>query len=52
MSNDSVTTVAAAIAIELMGVSEDAKNAVELAAGALAVKDRKLKKFNIDYAVF
>jgi len=32
---------AAAVAIELMTVSEDAKNAVKFAAGALAVNDRK-----------
>jgi len=38
--------LAAAITIELLSVSEDAENAVELAAGALAVNDRKQKKRN------
>jgi len=41
LSNCSITTVAAAIAIELMSVSEEAKNAVKLAAGALVVNNRK-----------
>jgi len=45
--------LAAAITIELLSVSEDSKNAVELAAGALAVNDQKQKKkkFSIDCAM-
>jgi len=41
LSNYSITTVAAAIVIELMAVSKYAKNAVELATDALAVNDLK-----------